>query len=295
MRSATARTPGTRIVVLARLRGTAPLSRRAPISRSTRLRPTRMPSRRRAAWTRRAPYVPRLSWWILVIRATSHASARARSDGGRRSQAWKPERETPSSRHISEIEWLAFSAAMNRYRLTASRSPSRRRPRLFSGSPAPARAAAPAGAAHAAPRARRRSGHRARHARSVPAAPTAAATHATPPDPGQSPRACDQCVRTARPPHGETPAGTASGTSASLAWPDSLSAGPDSPALSCPPNRGHSKARAVAHQVQPPARPLALGPYQWVGEPDRRHQVAARHFGQHPGVDAVGLAGERRQ
>jgi hypothetical protein len=25
-----------------------------------------------------------------------------------------------------------------------------------------------------------------------------------------------------------------------LAWPDSLSAGPDSPALSCPPNRGHS-------------------------------------------------------
>jgi hypothetical protein len=25
-----------------------------------------------------------------------------------------------------------------------------------------------------------------------------------------------------------------------LAWPDSLSAGPDSPALSCPRNRGHS-------------------------------------------------------
>jgi transposase InsO family protein len=32
----------------------------------------------------------------------------------------------------------------------------------------------------------------------------------------------------------------ASGTSASVAWPESLSAGPDSPALSCPPNRGHS-------------------------------------------------------
>jgi len=25
-----------------------------------------------------------------------------------------------------------------------------------------------------------------------------------------------------------------------VAWPDSLSAGPDNPALSCPPNRGHS-------------------------------------------------------
>jgi hypothetical protein len=25
-----------------------------------------------------------------------------------------------------------------------------------------------------------------------------------------------------------------------VAWPNSLSAGPDSPALSCPPNRGHS-------------------------------------------------------
>jgi hypothetical protein len=55
------------------------------------------------------------------------------------------------------------------------------------------------------------------------------------------------------------------------------------------------QARAVAHQVQPPARPLALGAHARVGQPDRRHQVATSELGQHPGVDAVGLAGQRRQ
>src|SRR6266498_2558608 len=129
---------------------------------------------------------------------------------------------------------------MNRNRLTASRSPSRRRPRLFSRSPAPARATARVDAARAAPRARHRSGHRARRARSAPAAPTAAATRATPRDRRRSPQASDPFQRRARPLHAETPADTAFGTSASLAWPDSLSAGPDSPALSCPRNRGHS-------------------------------------------------------
>src|SRR5215216_3283882 len=172
---------------------------------------------------------------MRVIRSTSHASASARSDGGRRSQAWKPERETPSSLHNSEIEWLAFSAAMNRNRLTASRSPSRRRPRLFSRSPAPARATTPAGAVRAAPRARRRSGHRAHPARSALAAPTAAATPATHRDRRRSPQASDPFERRAPPLHAETPAGTAFGTSASLAWPDSLSAGPDSAQLSTKP------------------------------------------------------------
>ena len=52
---AAGRTPGTRIVVRARFRGTAPVSRCARISRSTRLRPTRIPCCRSAAWTRRAP------------------------------------------------------------------------------------------------------------------------------------------------------------------------------------------------------------------------------------------------
>jgi hypothetical protein len=49
----------------------------------------------------------------------------------------------------------------------------------------------------------------------------------------------------------------------------------------------------VSHQVQPPAGPLALGTHEWVGQPDRRHQVAARELGQHPGVDPVGLTGQR--
>ena len=55
------------------------------------------------------------------------------------------------------------------------------------------------------------------------------------------------------------------------------------------------QARAVADEVQPPARPLALGAHARVGQPDRRHQIAAGELGQHPGVDPVGLAGQRRQ
>jgi hypothetical protein len=55
-------------------------------------------------------------------RSSNRASASARSDGGRCCQAWKPERETPSMRHMSEIEWFAFSAAMKRKTLTGSRS-----------------------------------------------------------------------------------------------------------------------------------------------------------------------------
>ena len=30
-------------------------------------------------------------------------------------------------------------------------------------------------------------------------------------------------------------------------------------------------------------------------QPDRRHQIAKRELGKHPGVDPVGLAGQRRQ
>ncbi len=53
--------------------------------------------------------------------------------------------------------------------------------------------------------------------------------------------------------------------------------------------------RALLHQEEPEAGPLALGAHPRVGQPDRRHQLAARELGQHPGVDAVGLAGKRRQ
>ena len=55
------------------------------------------------------------------------------------------------------------------------------------------------------------------------------------------------------------------------------------------------QARAVTDEMQPPARAFALGTHQRVGQPDRRHQVAAGELGQHPSVDPVGLAGERRQ
>src|SRR6266540_684860 len=60
---------------------------------------------------------------MRAICSTNEASMSARSDGARPAQAWKPERETPRTRHMSEIEWLALSAAMNRNTLTASRSP----------------------------------------------------------------------------------------------------------------------------------------------------------------------------
>jgi hypothetical protein len=39
------------------------------------------------------------------------------------------------------------------------------------------------------------------------------------------------------------------------------------------------QARAVTHQVQPPARPLALGAHAGIGQPDRRHQIAPRELG----------------
>jgi hypothetical protein len=54
-RSGAGRTPSTRIVVRRRLRGACPEISAASISRSTRLRATRIPSRRSLAWTRREP------------------------------------------------------------------------------------------------------------------------------------------------------------------------------------------------------------------------------------------------
>jgi hypothetical protein len=38
-----------------------------------------------------------------------------------------------------------------------------------------------------------------------------------------------------------------------------------------------------------------LSAYQRVGQPDRRDQVTPGELGQHPGVDPVGLARERRE
>ncbi len=55
------------------------------------------------------------------------------------------------------------------------------------------------------------------------------------------------------------------------------------------------QAGAMPHQVQPPTCPLAFGAHARVGQPDRRHQIATRQLGEHPGVDPVGLAGQRRK
>ena len=55
------------------------------------------------------------------------------------------------------------------------------------------------------------------------------------------------------------------------------------------------QARAMTDKMQTPARPLALSAHARVRQPDRRHEIAAGKLGQHPGVDPVGLAGERRQ
>ena len=53
--------------------------------------------------------------------------------------------------------------------------------------------------------------------------------------------------------------------------------------------------RAVLDQMQPPPRDLPLAPQLERGQPDRRHQIPERQLGQHPRVDFVGLARQRRQ
>jgi hypothetical protein len=55
------------------------------------------------------------------------------------------------------------------------------------------------------------------------------------------------------------------------------------------------QARAVADEVQAPARSLALSTHKRIGQPDRRHQIPPRQLGQHPGLDAIGLTRERRE
>jgi hypothetical protein len=53
--------------------------------------------------------------------------------------------------------------------------------------------------------------------------------------------------------------------------------------------------RAMLDQVQPEARQLALAPDRRVGQPDLGHQITLREHGQHPSIDLVGLARQRRQ
>jgi hypothetical protein len=53
--------------------------------------------------------------------------------------------------------------------------------------------------------------------------------------------------------------------------------------------------RAVLDQMQPPPRALTLLAELGRRQPDRRHQIAERQLRQHPRVDPVGLARQRRQ
>ena len=55
------------------------------------------------------------------------------------------------------------------------------------------------------------------------------------------------------------------------------------------------ETRALADQMQKEARAFALGAHFGVGQPDRRNEVPARELRQDAGVDAVGLARQRRQ
>jgi hypothetical protein len=55
------------------------------------------------------------------------------------------------------------------------------------------------------------------------------------------------------------------------------------------------EAAAVSDEVEPEAGPLPLGSGLGVGEPDRWHQITASELGEHPGVDPIGLAGQRRR
>ena len=54
------------------------------------------------------------------------------------------------------------------------------------------------------------------------------------------------------------------------------------------------QARAVAHEMQPPACTLPLSAHERIRQPDRRHQIAPAQLCQHPGIDPVGLARKRR-
>jgi hypothetical protein len=52
---------------------------------------------------------------------------------------------------------------------------------------------------------------------------------------------------------------------------------------------------ALADEVEAAAGAFSLGPNSGVGQPQGWDQVPARQLGQHPGVDAVGLTGQRSQ
>ena len=143
---------------------------------------------------------------------------------------------------------------MKRKHLTGSRSPSRRRPPLFSGSPVLARVSGRAGAARAVPGALPSPGPRARRHRPRPVAATCATTHPRRQARRRSRSRDGRLAGRARPPHAGTPADRALGSSIPLAWANILPARQDNAcqALRCPQKRGHSKkTRGLSSRFSP--------------------------------------------
>ena len=117
------------------------------------MRPTWTPSSRRSAWTRGAPYVPRLRAWARRIR---RARVVVRAATGRDGSAGAPgvvaaRGDTERRGTGSAPGSCAFSCSTKRYTGSpgSARSPGRRRPLLFAGSPARSRGPSPGGGARA--------------------------------------------------------------------------------------------------------------------------------------------------
>jgi len=51
----------------------------------------------------------------------------------------------------------------------------------------------------------------------------------------------------------------------------------------------------MADEMESPPGSLAFTPHIWSGEPDRRHQITPAQLGEHPRIDLVRLACQRRQ
>jgi len=122
---------GSRRVVWSHLRRWQPASPARRMSRATRLWPHAISWAASCACTRKAPYVPRLAWWIGTMCALSWALAQARADGSPRRHAQEPLGETPSTRHLRRTGCWAphFARPFADFRdFALGRRPSYRRP-----------------------------------------------------------------------------------------------------------------------------------------------------------------------
>ena len=66
------------------------------------------------------------------------------------------------------------------------------------------------------------------------------------------------------------------------------------PPLRQQPEDAVARRRAQSHEMHPPAQPLAQRTVLERGQPQRGHEIAPAQLGQHPRIDLVGLARQRR-